>query len=131
MKELSKDELWQVTSDLPTELIEIKDAHGNPRGALRMRGLTGAELTEYQKKLTILTRDGKSRTNMHRAMAKLILACACNEDGSPFFDQSDLIKLDSLPAATLMPLFEAAQKLCGLSDNDVKEMTEDFTETES
>lgn len=131
MKELSRDELWQFANELPTELVPVKDARGEERGAIRMRGLTGSELTEYQKSLTIHTKDGKSRTNMTRAMAKLVLLCACNEDGSPYFDKSELIKVDGMPAATLMPLFEAAQKLCGLSDDDIKEMTGDFTETES
>lgn len=124
---LSKADLWQIVSDLPSEIVEIRDANGKVRGAIRMRGLSGAELTEYQRGLTIHTKDGKARTNMRRAMAKLVLLSACNGDGSPYFAESDLIQIDNMPAATLMPLFEAAQKLCGLSDDDMKELAEDFT----
>lgn len=131
MDVLSKDALWQIVADVPTEMVEISDAYGRKAGHIKMRGLTGAELTEYQNGLTIRTKDGRTRTNMRRAMAKLVLLCAINEDGSPYFEDTDLLKIDTMPAVTLMPLFEAAQKLCGLTDDDVKEMTEDFTPTET
>lgn len=131
MDVLSKDALWQIVADVPTEMVEISDAYGRKVGHIKMRGLTGAELTEYQNGLTVRTKDGRTRTNMRRAMAKLVLLSAINDDGSPYFEESDLLKIDSMPAATLMPLFEAAQKLCGLSDDDVKEMKEDFSPTMS
>lgn len=128
---LGKHDLWQITADLPSELAPIYDATGKMRGHIRMRGLSGAELTEYQQGLTINTRDGKTKTNMKRAMAKLIILCACNDDGSPYFEEGDMFKVDAMPSKTLMPLFEMAQKLCGLTDEDVREMTEDFTPTQN
>jgi len=131
MDMLSKFDLFQITADLPTEVVPIYDAMGNVRGHIRIRGLSGAELTEYQQGLTVNTRDGKTKTNMRRAMAKLILLTACNDDGSPYFDDSDILKIDQMPAKTLMPLFETAQKLCGLTDEDMRDMTEDFTPTQN
>lgn len=128
---LDKNTFWQITSKLPTEDVPIRDAMGQIQGHIRLRGLTGAELTEYQKSLTIETKNGRSKTNMKRAMAKLILLCAVNEDGSPYFEDADLLKIDQMPSATLMPLFERAQSLCGLSDDDMREMTEDFTPTQN
>lgn len=131
MAMLSKDELWQFATDLPSEEVPIRDANGKVRGTLRIRGLSGAELTDYQESLSVPTKNGRTKVNMKRAMAKLVLLCACNDDGSRYFEDSELIKIDQMPAATLMPLFESAQKLCGLSDDDMRQMTEDFPQTES
>jgi hypothetical protein len=130
MSVLKKDDLWQVTADLPAEEVEIHDSNGRVVGVIRMRGLTGTELTQYQESLTIRLSSGQTKPNTRYAMAKLIVLAAINEDGSPYFDKSDTVKLDSAPARVLMPLFESAQRLCGLTDDAFKEMTEGFGETE-
>lgn len=131
MNVLKKDELWQITAELPAEEVEIPDANGRVAGKIRMRGLTGAELTMYQESLTIRLNSGQTRPNVKYAMAKLIVMSAINEDGSPYFERSDTKKLDDAPARILMPLFESAQRLSGLTDETFKEMTEGFDETQS
>lgn len=131
MSILKKDDLWQISTDLPAEEVEIHDSNGNVAGTIRMRGLTGTELTSYQESLTIRLSSGQTKPNTRYAMAKLIVLSAINEDGSPYFDKSDTQKLDSAPARLLMPLFESAQRLAGLTDEDFKEMTEGFGETET
>jgi hypothetical protein len=131
MSVLKKDALWQITADLPAEEVEIHDANGNVAGTIRMRGLTGTELTTYQDSLTIRLSSGAIKPNSRYAMAKLIVMSAINEDGSPYFDKGDTQKLDSAPARILMPLFESAQRLCGLTDDTFKEMTEGFDEARS
>ncbi len=128
---LKKEDLWQITADLPAEEVEVFDSSGKVAGTIRMRGLTGTELTKYQESLTIRLSSGQTRPNTKYAMAKLIVLSAINEDGSPYFDQSDTAHLDSAPARILMPLFESAQRLCGLTDDAFKEMTEGFDETEN
>src|SRR5690606_31180877 len=122
---------WQITADLPAEEVEIFDSAGNVAGKIRMRGLTGTELTQYQESLQVRLSSGQVRPNTRYAMAKLIALSAINPDGSPYFDKGDIPKLDSAPARILMPLFESAQRLCGLTDDDFKEMTEGFDETET
>lgn len=129
MSILKKDDLWQITADLPAEEVEIHDAHGRVVGVIRMRGLTGTELTKYQESLTVRMSSGQVVPNTKYAMAKLIVMSAINEDGSPYFETSDTAKLDSAPARVLMPLFESAQRLCGLTDDAFKEMTKDFDVT--
>jgi hypothetical protein len=131
MSLLNKADLWQITADLPAEEVEIFDAAGNVAGKIRMRGLTGTELTQYQESLVVRLSSGQTKPNSRYAMAKLIALSAINEDGSPYFEKSDVPKLDSAPARVLMPLFESAQRLCGLTDDAFKEMTEGFDETES
>jgi hypothetical protein len=128
---LKKDDLWQITTSMPAEEVEILDSQGKVAGSIRMRGLTGEELTAYQDSVTVTLSSGQRRGNTRKAIAKLIARCAINEDGSPYFDASDISKLDQAPARMLMPLFESAQRLCGLTDEDIREMAEDFDEIRS
>lgn len=125
---LKKDDLWQLTADLPAEEVEIYDSNGKLAGTIRVRGLTGSELTKYQESLSIRLSSGQTKPNVKFAIAKLIVLTAINEDGSPYFEVSDTKKLDDAPARMLMPLFESAQRLCGLTDDDFKEMVEGFDE---
>lgn len=131
MSVLKKEDLWQITADMPAEAVEIFDSHGKLSGVIHVRGLSGTELTRYQESLTIRLSSGQTKPNTKYAMAKLIVLSAINEDGSPYFDNADTMKLDSAPARILMPLFESAQRLCGLTDEVFKEMTEGFDETEN
>jgi hypothetical protein len=128
---LKKSDLWNITASLPAEDVEIFDSNGVLSGTIRMRGLSAAELTAYQESLVIQLSSGARRQNARRAIAKLIVACAINDDGSPYFETSDIPKLDEAPARMLMPLFESAQKLCGLTDDDMNQLTENFGETRS
>lgn len=128
---LKKEDLWQITADLPAEEVEVFDASGKLAGVIKIRGLTGSELTKYQESLTIRLSSGQTKPNVKFAMAKLIVLSAINDDGSPYFDTSDTKHLDDAPARILVPLFESAQRLCGLTDEVFKEMVEGFDETPS
>lgn len=131
MSLLKKTDLWQITREMPAEEVEIFDGFGRVAGTIRIRGLSGAELTQYQESLVVRLSSGQVKPNSKHAMAKLIVMCAINEDGSPYFEASDIVKLDDAPARMLMPLFESAQRLCGLSDDDFREMVEGFDGTET
>ena len=74
-------------------------------------------------------RGNDRKVNMRNARAKLIVLCAVDEDGRPLFTSEDLRALGSKNAKPLDRLFEACQTLVGLSDDDVKAMTENFGET--
>lgn len=131
MSLLSKDQFWQTVSDLPTDDAPLYDARGTLVGHIRMRGLTGDELTSYQTSLTVQLSNGGQKVNARHAMAKLIVLSAINEDNSPYFDKSDVLKLSQMSAKAIMPLFEMAQKLSGLTDDDMRDLTEGFGEAQS
>ena len=128
---LSRDEFFGAITDLPAEEVEIINATGKVVGVVQMRGLTITELTEYQESMIVTLSSGQRKPNTRHAMAKLIQLCAINEDGSPKFTSADIGRLESGAARMLMPLFESAQRLCGLTDEDVKEMIGNFDETPS
>jgi hypothetical protein len=94
-------------------------------GTVRLRSISGRERDAYEQ--SCIVGKGKSRdVNMRNARAKLIVLCAVDETGGKMFSDSDLAGLGRKNARPIDRLFEAAQKLCGLRDEDVEEMTEDF-----
>lgn len=111
-----------AADDLPVEDVPVPEWGGE----VRLRGLTGAELDEYQASLVVQTSNGQQKTNLRNATAKLVSRCAVNEDGSPLFEPKDLLKLSSKSAVALQRLANVAQRLNGLTDDDLKELTEDF-----
>lgn len=127
---LGKDDFWSIASALPTDHAPLYDAEGNLRGYVRMRGLTGDELTEYQQSMQTI-KNGQQKVNAKHAMAKLIVASAINPDNSPYFLRGDIMKLSQMSAKSIMPMFEMAQTLSGLTDEDVKELIEGLDEAQS
>jgi hypothetical protein len=78
---ISKDDLWQVTAQLPWEDVPIrKPPSGEVVGTMRLRGMSGEEVNEWQDAST--QQIGKRRRQSKHSMAMLIVKCAINEDGS-------------------------------------------------
>ena len=123
---LTRDQIWQSLSTLPTEDVEIRDPSGRLVGTVRMRGLTGAELDAYQASLVVQTGNGSQRANLRNASAKLVVMCAIDENGDPLFEPKDMLKVSQMPAYALQRLTAAAQRLCGLTNDDMRELVEDF-----
>lgn len=116
-----------AANDLPVEDVPVPEW----KGEVRLRGLTGAELDEYQASLVVQTSNGQQKANLRNATAKLVARCAINEDGSLLFEPKDLLKLSSKSAVALQRLFAVAQKLNGLTDDDMRELVEDFDDDPS
>jgi hypothetical protein len=121
----SKDDLWQVTADLPWQDVPIrKPPNGQVVATMRVRGLSGEEVNEWQDASS--RQVGKVRRQSKHAMAQLIVMAAINEDGSQFFEPRETLKVSQMPGYALMQLTEVALKLSGLTDDDAKELIENF-----
>ncbi|MEV4059729.1 hypothetical protein [Nonomuraea dietziae] len=126
MNLISKDVLWQATADMPWDDVTIrKPPRGEVIGTMRLRGMNGEEVNEWQDAAVVGT--GKSRRKSKNALALLIVTCAINADGSPFFEPRDTIKVGQMPGYVLEQLGEVALRLSGLGDDDeAKELVEGF-----
>ncbi|EFC78984.1 hypothetical protein, partial [Parafrankia sp. EUN1f] len=92
-------------------------------GTVRLRSISGAQRDQFEQ--SCLVQKGKTRqVNMRNARAKLIILCAVDEDGARMFSDADLALLTKKNAKPLDRLFGEAQKLCGLSDDDMGELVE-------
>jgi hypothetical protein len=118
---LSKDQIWQA-EDITVEDVSCPEWGGE----VRLRGLMGDERDEYEAKSLKKGKGGQREVEIRRLRARLIAACAINEDGAPMFTAGDVMRLSQKSAVPLDRLFKVAQRLSGLSDDDAEELVEDF-----
>lgn len=91
-----------------------------------VKNLTGEERDEFEGSLLKKDNNGKRVLAYSDLRAKLVARTACDETGKRLFSDSDIALLTKKSAAPLQRIFEKAQKLSGLSAEDVTELTEDL-----
>lgn len=91
-------------------------------GAVRVVGLTGAERDRFEASVV---GNGK-QMQLSNLRARLIAMCVVDESGERLFGTADVGALGNKSAAALERVFSAAQRLSGLSEDDVAELTEDL-----
>lgn len=95
-------------------------------GTVRVKGLTGRERDAFE--MSVLTGKGKNKdVNLRNLRARLVAWTTVDEHGALVFSDADILTLGAKSAAALDRVFACAQKLSRLSDEDVEELTEDFT----
>lgn len=99
-------------------------------GTVRLRSLSAKEFDDYQKSI-VQQKRGNRTVNLENVRAKLVIRCAVDALGNALFGESDLATLGKKSSKPIDRLFEAAQKLVGMSDEDVEELVEDFGATQS
>lgn len=115
---LTRDAILRA-DDLPRELVDVPEWGGE----VYVRSLTGAERDRFEA--SMIEQRGKSQhVNMANIRAKLASLTICDENGARLFGDEDVKALAGKSAAALNRVFDAARKLSGLADDDVKELTE-------
>lgn len=92
-------------------------------GKVRVQSLTGAERDQFEE--SILGKKGKDGTRevvTKNLRAKLVALTAVDKDGKLLFSMDDVTVLGEKNATPLDRLFAVAQKLSGISKDDVDEM---------
>jgi hypothetical protein len=98
-------------------------------GTVRLRSIKGTQRDAYEQ--SVITGNGADRKlNLRNARAKLIVLCAVDGDGRALFSSDDVNRLGAKNAAPLDRLFDACRKLCGMSEEDVEKLSEDFGATQ-
>ena len=119
MKVLSRSDILAAV-DLKTELVEVPEWGG----AVYVRGLTGAERDRFEADI-INERKGSKRYNFQNTRAKLAAMTIVSDEngGSQVFTRSDIDDLGNKSSAALQRVYNVAQRLSGLSDEDVEELS--------
>ena len=99
-------------------------------GTVRLRSITGTQRDAFEASL-VQQRGNQQRPNMRNVRAKLVVLCAVDETGGRLFGDEDLAALGRKNSKPIDRLFTEAQKLCGLSEGDLEELTEDFGDARS
>ena len=90
-----------------------------------VRSGTGDERDAFERSLMVEKREGKKvkkEVSTDRIRTKLLVLSIVDEEGNPEFTEADIEALSKKSAKPLSRLFEVAQELWGLSDNDVEEL---------
>ncbi|MEU7617185.1 hypothetical protein AB0B27_13975 [Micromonospora rifamycinica] len=122
---LTRDQILSA-EDILTEDVEVPEWGGT----VRVKGMSGAERDHFEA--GSLKGKGKNRdVNLANLRARLVAASCVDEHGQRLFRQIDIEALGRKSAAALGRVYDVAQRLAGLTDEDVDELTEDFPDDPS
>lgn len=115
---LSKEQIWSA-QDILWEDIPVPEWGGE----VRVKGLTGRERDKFESdSLTKAKKSGQRDVNLENMRARLVVMCATDEQFKPLFDVRDVLRLGEKSAVALERVFAAAQRLSGMSDEDMEEL---------
>ena len=113
---LTRDQILQA-NDIITETVSVPEWGGE----VLVRGLSGSQRDAFED--ATLEQKGKSRrVNLANVRARLCAISIVDETGKRMFTDEDVRALGRKSAAALDRVFSAAQRLSGLSDEDVEEL---------
>jgi hypothetical protein len=126
---LKRDQILAAT-DRPTEEVDVPEWGGS----VLVMGLTGRGRDEYFATLTKQRPMGGGRIQSfmdnENATAKLVARCIVDpETKEPMFTQQDVHALGEMDGAALDRVFTVAQRLSGLSDEDLADLGKDSAST--
>jgi len=107
--------------DLPTETVDVPEWGGE----VLVRGLTAAERDAFEQSVVTLNGAGKAastKMNLSNVRAKLCALTMVDADGERLFSDAEVDALGRKSAQALQRVFDAAQRLSGLSQSDVEEL---------
>lgn len=124
-KYLSHDEILNA-QDEQFEDVSVPEWGGE----LRVKGLSGTERDALEA--SMIQGKGKKRDiNLANLRAKLVAHSVVDENGERVFEDADIAALGKKSAAALQRAFEVAQRLSGLSQEDVEELTKNSETVQS
>ena len=108
--------------DLRYEDLQIPEWGG---AWVRVRSMSASERDRFEA--GTVQRNGREvTTNLENIRARLCIMCLVGEDGERLFDETDTFPLGGKSAAALQRVFEVAQRLNGLREEDVNELAANF-----
>lgn len=121
MSTLTRDELLALARDksnLPREKVDIPQFPGK---SLWVRGLSGKERDDFERSRYDLKR-GQVRMRLENIRARLLVRCLVDGHGARLLKDEDADVLGELRADVLSMLYEKAQRLSSVSDEDLEEL---------
>ena len=104
--------------DLPTEDVSVPEWGGT----VRVRGLTGSERDAWEASLVQGAGTKHARLVLADVRARLLARTIVDEEGKHIFGDGDIKALSAKSAMALERVFKVAQRLSGLTDEDVEEL---------
>ena len=90
-------------------------------GDVYVRTMTGVERDDFEAEMYV-RRGDTFEANRYNLRARLLYRCICDESGARLFTKKDVDALGKKSAKALDRCFTVAQKLNGLTSEDVEEL---------
>lgn len=110
---LNKDEILNI-EDCNFVDLEIPEW----KGSVRISTMTGTARDRFESNL--MTKSGK--INHDNVRAKLVAACLVDDKNELLFSEKDIVALGKKSCKTLNKIFEVAQKINGIGDEEVEDL---------
>ena len=119
---MNRDAILQ-SEDRQFEVVDVPE--WGPGAQVRVSSLSGSERDTFEASITV--RRGTDVTvNLVNARAKLCVLTIVDAEGSRLFTDDDVFELGKKNATALNRVFEVAQRLSGLTEDEVKEAVASF-----
>ncbi len=119
---LTREQILNAT-DMTTETVAVPEWGGS----VLVRGLTGIERDRFEQD-SVKGKGSDARINLINMRARLVAASIVDEGGKRLFGSGDIELLGNKSAAALTRVFNVAQRLSGFTQDDIKELTQNFDE---
>lgn len=125
MNYLSKDDILAV-QDVQYEDVEVPEWGGT----VRVKSMTGTERDDFEG--SMIKGKGKSASvNLSNLRAKLVARSVVDGANKRIFSDEDITELGKKNSAALNRVYEVAQRLSGISPEDVDELTKNSETVQS
>lgn len=116
---LTKAQLLEAAKSAapPQETVHVPELGGD----VILRGMTGTQRDAWERSL-IVQRGKRTTVNTDNVRARLVTRCLVDESGNRLLEDSDADVLGSIRVDVLNRLYEVAQRLSGVRDEDVEEL---------
>lgn len=118
---LNKEQILEC-SDIKSELVKIPEWSGE----VTVKGLTLAEKDVWTDSIM---QDGEA--NVEGATAKLCIMCMRDDKGEMLFSLDDVPAIQAKSAAALDRVFQVAQRLSGIGQEDIEETVKNSGKTQT
>lgn len=119
-------DLILAAPDLPTEVVEVPEWGVS----LTVRGMTGRERDSFERSM-VEERGKDVHLNWENFRAKLICRTVVDDEGKRIFKDTDAPAIGGKSAAALQRIFRVSQRLSGMADDEVEELTQALKDTPS
>ena len=117
MSLLTKDQILNA-DDLVIEELEVPEWGGT----VRVRTMTGAERDAFEESV-FETKGKDTKMNLKNFRSRLVAICVVDDKGERMFGDGEIPIIGKKSAKALDRVFSAAQKLNGIGQKEVDELT--------
>lgn len=114
---LNREAFLSAKATVPVEEVLLPELGGS----VFVKGMTAKDRTAFEKQFQ--TPSGKpNKVRIAEIRERLVVATVCDENRNPLFTEADIPAIGEQSAAVVERLVSVAQRLCGMTNQDVESL---------